>query len=422
MTGRLDDHQTATPKQGVRRLGSVDGVRAIATGFVFAYHGSVLLGAGGFMSRHWNVVGLFGPLGVCIFFVISGFLLFRPFVGAILGDRAFPAAGVFWLRRALRILPAYWVALTLLWLVFDRIQIGSVGEFFTFYGLAQNYRTGFVDSGLDVAWTLVIEMSFYLVLPIFAVALVALARRARQLRTRYLVALAGAASWFVGGMAVRVWDIWFRAGPQSARGTWFAVSQTTRWLPGYLHWFAGGMMLAVVVEWVARGGEMPRVLRLLGDYPWVSWLVAAGFLGVDIAIDLPQNVYLGTPMQGLVVTLCTPLFATFLFLPTVIGDTPSVIRAALASVPMAWIGLVSYGVYLWHRPIMVDIIERTSGAGARTGFAWVGVRYAIAIATTLAVAAASYYLVERPCIRVSHRFRRRRSHDSQLLAVSEAHS
>ena len=81
-------------------------MRAIAAGFVFAYHGSVLLGLGGFMSRHWNVVGLFGPLGVCIFFVISGFLLFRPFVGAILGDRTGPGSGSFWLRRSLRVLPA----------------------------------------------------------------------------------------------------------------------------------------------------------------------------------------------------------------------------------------------------------------------------------------------------------------------------
>ena len=82
-----------------RRLGGIDGLRAIAAGLVFLYHGSILLGAGGFMTRHWNVVGLLGPLGVCIFFVISGFLLFRPFVGAVLADAAFPTCGDFWLRR-----------------------------------------------------------------------------------------------------------------------------------------------------------------------------------------------------------------------------------------------------------------------------------------------------------------------------------
>ena len=391
------------------RLGGVDGMRAIAAGFVFAYHGSVLLGLGGFMARHWNIVGLFGPLGVCIFFVISGFLLFRPFVGAILGDRTAPGSGSFWLRRSLRVLPAYWVALALLWLVFDKIDIPNTGDFFTYFGLVQNYRTGFADGGLDVAWTLVIEMSFYLVLPVFAALLILLARRTRTMRSRALIALGGAVAWFVAGVGLRIWDIWFRHSPPSPRGEWFGVSQLMRWLPGYLHWFAGGMLLAVVIEWSRRGHPLPAFVRLLGDHPWVSWLIAFACLGANIAVDIPQNAYTGTPWQGFIVTLFTPLFATFLFLPSVVGHPQSLIRRSLAWGPVAWLGLISYGFYLWHRPIMVEIISDTSGAGSRTGLAWFVLRYTMAFVVTVAFAAASYYAVERPFIALSHRWTRRRS-------------
>jgi len=391
------------------RSGGVDGMRAIAAGLVFVYHGASLLGAGGFLARHWDVVGLFGPLGVCIFFVISGYLLFRPFVGAILGDGPFPAPGAFWARRALRIFPAYWTALTVLWLVFDRVKIPDAGSFFTYFGLVQNYRAGYVDGGLDVAWTLVIEMSFYLVLPLFALASVWLARRMRGVGARYAVALGAGVVWFGVGVAVRVWDLWFRKGPADPQGSWFAVSQTTRWLPGYLHWFAGGMVLAAVVEWHRRGHPLPAPLRVLGDRPWISWLIAAGFLAADIAIDLPINVYEGKPWQGFVLTICTPLFATFLVLPMVLGTRPSAARQVLGSRPLAWVGLVSYGVYLWHRPIMIEIIDHSRGGGLRTGLLWAGLRYSVAIGASLAVAAASYYVVERPCITWSHRFGRRRA-------------
>ena len=102
--GSVPNGTTAT------RLGALDGFHAIAATLVFLYHGSVLLGSGSFMLRHWNVVGLFGSLGVSIFFVLSGFLLYRPFVRSMVTDREFPPILDFWTRRLFRIVPAYWVA------------------------------------------------------------------------------------------------------------------------------------------------------------------------------------------------------------------------------------------------------------------------------------------------------------------------
>ena len=113
----------------------------------------------------------------------------------------------------------------------DRVRIDSVGEYFTFYGLAQNYRTGFTDRGLDVAWTLVIEASFYLVLPLFAWVVVRMARAVGSAAGRYAVALASAVAWVVVGMALRIWDIWFHVGTLSPRGRWFGLDQISRWFP-----------------------------------------------------------------------------------------------------------------------------------------------------------------------------------------------
>lgn len=410
---------TTTAAPEARRAGGIDGMRAIAAGFVFLYHASVLLGLGSFMYRHWNVVGLFGPLGVCIFFVISGYLLYRPFVTAIVGIRTFPSVAQFWVRRVFRIFPAYWVALTIVWLGFAHFEIRNGAEFFTYFGLLQNYRTGYIDGGLDVAWTLVIEMSFYFVLPLFAGAVLLLARRLGGQGSRFALALGGAALWFAAGMGVRIWDIWFRVNPAEPPGVWFSTIQVTRWLPGYLHWFAGGMALAVAVEWLRAGHPLPRWLVLLGDHAWISWTLAALFLAADIAVDLPPNVIVdGTPGQALVITLCTPLFATFLFLPTVIGTRPSLIRQGVGSAPLAWMGLISYGFYLWHRPIMREINAHTSGGGFRTGILWFGFRYVIAFVASLALGAASYYLVERPCIALSHRFGPRRRAPDPAVATS----
>ena len=393
------------------RLGALDGLRAIAATFVFLYHGSVLLGSGSFMLRHWNVIGLFGGLGVSIFFVLSGFLLYRPFVRSMVADRAFPSILDFWTRRLFRIVPAYWVALTVLALL-DRVHIESVGDGATYFGLVQNYRTGYADRGLDVAWSLVVEVSFYLVIPLFAWLVGRWAGRYTSTRARLQVALAAAVGWFVVGVGLRLWDIYWRQATPSAKGTWFGTDQMMRWLPGYLHWFAGGMVLAVVAEWIAVGRRVPVVIAWLVRWPALSWALAGGCVAAQVAIDVPQNVFLGTTSQALVLTLAIPLFATFLVLPAVLGGDRGLIRAGLRSAPLAWVGLVSYGLYLWHRPIQHFIIEHTSGVGARTGLPWTLARYALAVAASLTFAAASWYLVERPMIAVSRRLRpgRRRGH------------
>ncbi|MBM3675903.1 MAG: acyltransferase [Actinobacteria bacterium] len=160
-----------------------------------------------------------GALCVAVFFVISGFLLYRPFVLAALGDRPAPRVGRFYLRRALRIFPAYWLALTFYLFVFGPDQARGVGDALVYYGLAQNYRSGSLLLGLGVAWTLAIEVSFYVVLPALAAGFRALSNAIDPLR-RLRGQLAGLAAMYVIGVAVRAWAVWSRGHIVESHGEW----------------------------------------------------------------------------------------------------------------------------------------------------------------------------------------------------------
>ena len=124
-----------TPPPGNPRFPLMDSMRAIAAIFVVATHAS---GISLFNSQ--NVLGAVTArmnVGVTVFFLISGFLLYRPFVRAAYHGIAPPRVGRFFRRRALRIVPAYWLALTVL-----AVWPGLVGvhtaDWWVYYGFLQN--------------------------------------------------------------------------------------------------------------------------------------------------------------------------------------------------------------------------------------------------------------------------------------------
>src|SRR5262249_30809415 len=130
-------------------------------------------------------------VGVGVFFLISGFLLYRPFARAHLSGRPRPPTGPFLVRRALRILPLYWAALVVT-LALDPVQRpGHPGGLALEFVLGQNYGAeDDVHRGIPQAWSLDIELLFYLLLPVWAAML---ARRARSPRRQLRVELAALA-------------------------------------------------------------------------------------------------------------------------------------------------------------------------------------------------------------------------------------
>ena len=158
------------PTWSVRRryFPAVEGMRGFAAICVLVGH--VLLfsySAGGLYELgRW-----LAPFGLVIFFTISGFLLYRPFLAARqVGESVGELTPSYLWRRAVRILPAYWVALTIssLWLNWTEVLSD---HWWVYYGMLQAYSPHWVLNGIAPAWSLCVEVTFYLALPLVALAL-----------------------------------------------------------------------------------------------------------------------------------------------------------------------------------------------------------------------------------------------------------
>jgi peptidoglycan/LPS O-acetylase OafA/YrhL len=394
------------------RLGAVEGLRATAAVLVVAFHLHRALLAthpGLLAGTPGLLIDRLGPLGVSIFFVLSGFLLYRPYALATLRAQPFAATAPYYVRRFVRIVPAYWLALGVFALTASYTVVSNGVDGITYFGLVQNYRSGYALRGIGVAWTLVIEVSFYLVLPWLARAL-----RARDSATRRLIVsrqLAGIALLGAVGIGVRVWAIWIKGPVGQPDGAFAPWRSPNGWLVGYLDWFALGMLLAVVAAWVATGGRMPTPVRWLAGHAGVAWIVGFGaYAWIALTATFPP---LGLPnpaMTQMLVTTLFPLAAALIVLPIALEPAGGGLRAVLRSVPFVAVGTVSYGIYLWHL-IVIRWTQVWIGDGTIPRSA--ALQTVLVLAITGVIATLSYLVVERPLMRWSRQFSRR----SRIAAV-----
>jgi peptidoglycan/LPS O-acetylase OafA/YrhL len=365
------------------RFPLMDSLRAIAALSVLTIHialPSGLLNPGSRFRPYWGRL----DVGVAVFFLISGFLLYRPFVRARARGQAQPATGAYAWRRALRIVPAYWLVLTVVALAFSLSYVFTGRGLWTYYGFAQIYSDKTTLRGVSQAWTLCIEVTFYAFLPVWAW----LVRRVG------LNELAGCALLFAVGVA---WKYPFLAGHSP-------VPQHTalRALPAYLDHFAIGMALAVLsVRWE---GGLPRRARWLETHAWIPWLFAAGaFVLVSRGIGLDGGLF--QPVNPREYLLRHELYAMVglgLMAPAIFGspDRGFIRRRILGNHVLLWLGLISYGIYLWHQAIARWIYDAHLNDHLHSGrpFVWWGLTFAGAVVA----AAISYYAMERPLLRLKN--------------------
>ena len=370
-----------------RHFASFDGLRAIAAVLVVMVHTSF---ASGFTLR--SSAGIYTArleIGVSVFFLISGFLLYRPFAASHIAGGASPAVGKFWVRRFLRIVPAYWLAFLVTSYVMHANKIRPGWHALVVYlGLAQVYFPSQALTGVTQAWSLCTEVAFYLFLPLYA-ALVVLRRRSdRHQLNRELVALSAL---FATGLGLRFWLLHLHAP---------LAYVSLEWLPACFDLFALGMLLAVLSSWMVHRDVQPR--WLFGPaLPWLSWSVAAAMLWAVSHIGVSKLPLEHTaPGRGLAQEVLYGLFAFFLLVPAVFGpQRRGVIRKALQWRPVAALGIVSYGVYLWHQA-WVALFLRWTGALFRVSWPEM---FAVVLSLAAASAALSYLLVERPILRMKDR-------------------
>lgn len=147
-----------------RSFPCLDGMRALAAFGVFLFHAGRQTSFF-FTDEHRTLDHL--DVGVAVFFVISGFLIYRPFTAANLAGSPPPDVRSYFRRRALRIYPAYIVALVVLWRL-GEIQITDRVGLLKHLILFSDYFRDTGGAGLAVAWTLTIEVSFYLIVPLWS--------------------------------------------------------------------------------------------------------------------------------------------------------------------------------------------------------------------------------------------------------------
>jgi peptidoglycan/LPS O-acetylase OafA/YrhL len=375
-----------------RYLPGLDGLRALAVAAVVAYH----LGYG------WAQGGL---LGVGVFFTLSGYLITDILAGQWAAHGRI-GLGEFWLRRARRLLPALLVMLAVVTAWVNMAARSFVPGFrgnviaavlyvsnWWYIGQHSSYYERFAaPEPLDHLWSLAVEEQFYLVWPWVVLLLVWLAGRARArsprrapyLTRRSRLALAGVTLALAAGSAVLMAGL-YRPGYDPTR---VYEGTDTR---------AFGLLIgaAVAIVWPTRyggagqgaaggassGRTAPAAVRWLLDAAGTAGLAAIGLL------VWRTNQYSGFMFQGGLVLLSVATAAT-----VAAAVTPgSVVGRALGWRPLRWLGVRSYGIYLWHYPVIVlTAAAGTAGAPVSPG------RAAAIIAGTVAAAALSWRFIEEP--------------------------
>jgi peptidoglycan/LPS O-acetylase OafA/YrhL len=402
--------------------GPLDGLRAAAAGAVLLTHVGGLTGytltgtpASWVLSR--------GDVGVPIFFALSGLLLYRRWAAAALAGARTGAVAVYLRRRALRILPAYWAVVLIALPVLNPGAARHAWPWIQYLLLIQNYDShpwwsGTGATGLAQAWSLVVEVSFYLVLPLLAAALTWFAcrgtragdvsRRARRLLIGIAVLAASSIGWEVLGYYPRP-SLW-------SEGT----------LPPLLIWFCTGMATAVALAWAAAepgpdgiaspdgiagtdGTDAPagRFCRSVASSAGMCGLIAACAFAIACT-PLTGPEFAGVPglwatefKTVLYALIAAAVVAPVAFQPLLAGHATRMLSARLlGSRPVRFLGQISYGIFLWQflaAYAFFGLLHRKTvfAGGSYTTPEVAAIAVAIAL-LTIAAAALSYYLIERP--------------------------
>jgi peptidoglycan/LPS O-acetylase OafA/YrhL len=370
----------------------LDVLRAIAALMVIGYHANGLIAGSSGGGGRWLSYNT--DSGVELFFVLSGFLIALPFLKALVaGDQA-PDTRGYARRRAARILPGYWLALSVAAFVAAR-QPGVLPSTWLLapqVALLQGWIPGDAGGPLVVAWTLSIEAAFYVGVPIATWLL---------LRRR--------ATWSLRSLATMTCVMWAISAALAC--SFATVVPATAWTTvvlrgpiGLMCQFCPGMLIALLQIRSERAGT-----RTQGAW----WLIASGAIGwVLISAWVGPN---ADALQVVVRNQCCGVLFALVLLGTLRlrGTEHRVTRL------FAYVGTVSYGMYLWHW-LAFEVISAT---GLRLGLPIPGLfNWALGTAllgvATLPLAVLSWRLVESAAITwASNRSRSQRALPTKIAAL-----
>jgi peptidoglycan/LPS O-acetylase OafA/YrhL len=333
----------------VDRVASLTGIRAVAALLVVGTHAAYTTGK--YTHGYWGLVGARLEVGVPIFFVLSGFLLFRPWVKSAATGGPPPSLSRYARHRVRRIMPAYLVTVLFAYVLYHFREAGpNPGH--TWLGLARNltltqiycngYLGKYLHQGLTQMWSLAVEGAFYVVLPLLAYVLLVLICRRRWQPNLMLGALAAMTLISPAWLILVHTDHWF---PDGAR----------LWLPTYLAWFLAGMALAVLQKMGVRCYAFMAIP-----------LATISFFIVSTPIGGAPTTSPASMSEALVKTGFYASIAALAVAPLALGDQGWYSRL-LAARPMVWLGEISYEIFLIHLITMEFAMDYVVGAHVYTG-------------------------------------------------------
>lgn len=343
------------------RVDSLTGIRAVAALLVVLTHAAYTTGK--YPQGYLGLVYSRMEIGVPIFFVLSGFLLFGPWVKAAVradgrrgrgsGDEPAPSVRRYAWRRVRRIVPAYAVTVVAAYLLYH-FRTAGPNPGHTWEGLFRNltlsqiytddYLYSYLHQGLTQMWSLAVEVAFYVALPFLAYLLLVVLCRRRWRPWLLLAGLAGLA------MVSPAWLI-------LVHNTDFLPDGARLWLPGYLAWFVGGMVLAALQPLGIRAYALACVPLAIVSYLIVSTPIAGE------PTTSPSEL-----REALFKIAFYAVISTLLVAPLALaghgvagGKQGGLYVQMMGSRPMVFLGEISYEIFLIHlitmELVMVEILR-----------------------------------------------------------------
>jgi peptidoglycan/LPS O-acetylase OafA/YrhL len=381
-----------------RHLQGIDGLRALAALSVLADHVGEHVGKS---AGSLGTLVSYGAQGLTLFFALSGFLLFLPFVAAVLADRPGPSLRRYFSNRVLRIYPAYLVIFIIINFVLavgllhgtkqlyprgnDLGRITSPTTLMPDLSLVQSLVPHALGTGIGPAWSLTAELTFYFLLPFLSLLAVYLVRERIPKALGLLVPpILLIATGLITTVAIKE-HLSGKTASQLFTAEWghSATSVIVRSFLGQADLFGWGMLAAIVFEYARR-----KDFRRIGDVPRAAILTIVVLI-TGLALREGGN------FTSNIIGVCAGILILLVALPGKQGE-PGRLAQLLEWSPIKYIGLISYSIYLWHEP-MIYFLQRhgiLKGSGAGT----LAVDLLIVLAIVLALASTTYYLIEKPAM------------------------
>ncbi len=381
---RRQETRDSDESERFRYLPCLDGLRAISILGVLGFHGM-----GAISSRISAVLN--GSLGVDVFFVISGYLITSLLVQE---EKDFGSFSLkrFYIRRSLRIWPAYYVFLMVgLAIGFASLsQVGISAVYLTNYdltmGIGYAKPSGWeYRDAVDHLWSLAVEEQFYLFWPLLL--------------------------WFVGSQALRV-ALGIIGVVYAGRLGLLLCGIPSLGVTAAFFIHLDKLMIGCVAALLwSKARYRPTIRRGLSG-TWTPWLILAGLFFAVQTMPYPADP--STATRFLVWAFRLPLFLLLvtLLIGSLVVQPRSLLTTILEQRPMVWIGRLSYSLYLWHPLVFYklwpDLLAKLPERIAGSRWLHAGVRESVCFAGTVLLAAASYYCIERPFLRLKERWEPKR--------------